>query len=248
MHQLQLRNRVRLIDRQQWQHRRNLVVGHVELVRRADRHRNQRAQRVGGGPFTAAQQDPAITVGDRRQRHVVERHAERLAHLLHISQPDPGRTVASHRRHRAGQRRRPWRRAEQTGRQLGRTYRGVFGGGGRGERAARHPAHPAQRVQAHLRQTQSRPGRLLRGANVRGEGVAAAAVAELRQHLGCRDAVGDAVVNLGQHGPPVVAQAFDDPGLPRALAVEPPLHRSRDQLEQFGVAAGVGQRDAVQVA
>jgi hypothetical protein len=48
------------------------------------------------------------------------------------------------------------------------------------------------------------PDRLFGGANIGGEGVAAAVVAELRLHLCRRDSVGDAVVNLGQHGPPGV--------------------------------------------
>ena len=71
----------------------------------------------------------------------------------------------------------------------------------------------------------------------------------LRQHLRRRDAVGDAVVDLHQHRPPIVGEPLDDPALPeRALSVEPMLHDSGDHREQFGVIAGLGQRDAVEVA
>ena len=42
------------------------------------------------------------------------------------------------------------------------------------------------------------------------------------------------------------AEAFNDPALPQwTLTVEPMLHEVRDHLEQLGVIAGFGQRDAV---
>ena len=50
--------------------------------------------------------DGAKSIGDRRQRDVVERHIERAAHPRHLVKRHLGSRIAAHRRDRAHQRRR----------------------------------------------------------------------------------------------------------------------------------------------
>jgi hypothetical protein len=46
--------------------------------------------------LTATDQNGAETIGDRRERNIVDRDVELLAHLRHIRQTDPRRAVAPH--------------------------------------------------------------------------------------------------------------------------------------------------------
>ncbi len=89
--------------------------------------------------------------------------------------------------------------------------------------------------------------RLFGRTNLGGKGPATAAfVTELGQHLRCRDAIGDAVMQFGQHRPPVIAEPLDEIALPeRTVPIEPSLHHRRDHLEKFGVAARLRQRKVV---
>ena len=63
-----------------------------------------------------------------------------------------------------------------------------------------------------------------------------------REQVGPRDAVGHAVVDLQDQGPPTVLETLHHPGLPeRPVTVELLRHQPADELLELGVAAGCGE-------
>jgi hypothetical protein len=72
----------------------------------------------------------------------------------------------------------------------------------------------------------------------RGVRFAGARVGKAGDHPHDGDSVGQAVVNLHQHGPPPNRQALDDPALPQGMiAVQAAFHEVGDQAEQRRIVA-----------